>query len=108
MDLFVHSLFGRWLAALKKSIQLARESFVILPVLLHRLAIRFHFAQKIVKRSPSLSAMLAVLMPIIGQQREKDADRDEADLNQKVSECSLLVVKAHVEASKPPTVLIDH
>jgi len=57
---------------------------VILAVALHGLAIRFHVADKIAQSGPGLGAMLAVFVPVIRPQSEKDADRYERDFEEEV------------------------
>jgi hypothetical protein len=50
------------------------------------LPVRFHFASEIAQGGPSLRAMLAVFVPIIGPQGEKDADRYQHDFEDQVEE----------------------
>jgi hypothetical protein len=72
---------GRFLAR-EKLVQLARERFVILAVTLRGLAIRFHFSGEVAQGGPGLRAMLAVLVPVIRPESEKNADGDERDFEE--------------------------
>ena len=64
-------------------------------VALRRLAVGFHFAGEIAQGGLSLRAMLAVFVPIIRPQSEKDADGYEDDFEEQVEERALSAAKAH-------------
>lgn len=78
--------------------QLARESLVILPVLLRGLAIRFHFSREVAQSGLGLRTMLAVLVPVVRPQSDKNADRDQGDFEQQVEERPWMSAKqAHAQ-----------
>jgi len=83
-DALIKAIFTRRLFAREKFAQLARERFVIGAVALRRLAVGFHFAGEIAKGGLGLRAMLAVFVPVIRPQSEKDADRYERDFEEQV------------------------
>src|SRR5437660_10622134 len=95
MDFLTKALLSGRLTATEKLNQLARESFVIRAVALCGLAVRFHFASEIAQGGPSLGAMLAVFVPIIRPQGQKDADSYEDNLKQQVEERALFAAEAH-------------
>jgi len=95
VDALIKAVIARRLFAGEKFAQFARESFVILAVALRGLAIRFHFVSEIAERGPGLRAMLAVLVPVIRQESEKNPDRYERDFEEKVEQRSFSAVQAH-------------
>jgi len=86
MDALIKAIFARRLLAREKFAQFARERFVIGAVALHSLTVGFHFGSEIAQGRPSLRAMLAVFVPIIRPQSEKDADRYQRDFEEQVEE----------------------
>src|SRR6266478_2688005 len=86
VDALIKAIFARRLFAREKFAQLAREGFVISAVALHGLAVGLHFAGEIAQGGPSLRAILAVFVPIIRPQSEKDADRYQRDFEDQVKE----------------------
>src|SRR5260370_39264263 len=97
MDFLTKALLARGFIATKKLNQLARESFVIRAVALRGLAIGVHFGGEVAQGGLSLRAMLAVLVPIVSPQGEKDAYGNEDDFDQQVEEGSsmFVAVQAH-------------
>jgi hypothetical protein len=86
MDFLTKAVLARGLIATEKLNQLARESFVIGAVALGSLAVGFHFSDKITQGSLGLRAMLAVFVPVVRPQGEKDAYGNEDDLEKQVEE----------------------
>src|SRR6266404_1499127 len=78
----------------------AREKFVILEVALHGLAIRFHFFRKIAQGGLGLRAMLAVLVPVVRPEGEKNTDSDQRDFDEQVEERSSMFYAAQTHACK--------
>ena len=64
-------------------------------VALRCLAVGFHFAGEIAQGSPGLRTMLAVFVPVVRPQGEKNAHGDEDDLDQQVEERPLSAAEAH-------------
>src|ERR1700738_5023093 len=88
MDFLIETVLARGLFAMEKLIQLARESFVIGAVALRGLKVGFHFSGKIAQDGLGLRAMLAIFVPTVRPQGEKDAYGNEDDLDKQVDECS--------------------
>jgi hypothetical protein len=78
--------------------QLARERFVILAFPLDGVAVGFHFAGKIAQRRLSLRAMLAVLVPVVRQESEKNGDSNEGDFQKQVKERPWMFSAAQAQA----------
>ena len=95
MDFLTKALLARGLIAAEKLNQLARERLVIGTVALGSLAVGFHFAGKIAQGGLGLRAMLAVFVPIIRPQGEKDAYGNEDNLEKQVEERPLPAAEAH-------------
>jgi hypothetical protein len=53
---------------------------------LRRFAVRFHFPGEVTQSVLGLRAMLALLVPAIGPEGEKDADSYQRDLEQEIEE----------------------
>ena len=84
VDALVKAIVSRRLFAREKFVQLARERFVVLAVALRGLAIRFHFAGEIAQGGPGLRAMLAVLVPVVRPEGEKNADSYQRDFEDQI------------------------
>jgi hypothetical protein len=79
-------------------VQLARERFVILAVALRDLTIRFHFSGEISEGGLGLRAMLAVLVPVVRPESEKNAGSDQRDFKEEVEERSSIFSAAQAHA----------
>src|SRR5213595_3824237 len=95
MDLLIKAFLVRRLFAAEKLLQFAPESLVIFAVALRGLAVGFHFSCEIAQGGPSLRAMLAVLVPVVCPQGEKNAYGNEDDLEKQVEERPLFAAEAH-------------
>ena len=86
MDFLTEAVLARGFFAAEKLNQLARESFVIWAVALRSLEVCFHFSDKIAQSALGLRAMLAVFVPIIRPQGEKDTYGNGSDFEKQVEE----------------------
>src|SRR5437868_11244937 len=100
VDALVKTIVGRWLFALEKFVQFARESFVILAVTLRGLAIHFHFGGEIAQGISPLCAMLAVLVPAIRPESEKNADSYQRYFDGQVEERPSMLSAAQVHTGE--------
>ena len=105
--LLIKAIFAGRFFACEKFAQLARECFVILAVALRSLEIRFHLSSEVAQRSLGLRAMLAVLVPVVRQEAEKNGDGDQRDFEEQAEERSSMFSAAQAHAREYGRVRAD-
>ena len=88
MDFLSETILARGIFATEKLNQLAGETFVIWAVALRGLEVGFHFSNKIAQGGLGQRLMLAVFVPIVRPQGEKDTYGNGDDLEERVDKFS--------------------